>query len=520
MTRLRVFLATAPLAASLACGHADITNSVDRHPTFDTGVAATIIMPNQQSPAMQQPPPGWAAPGAPTSPYGVAPGYPPPAPGSIPGVPPVPVPLPPGAMPPQALGAAGAPAYPYPGYGGYGYPASDPETRFSSIGGAKIDRVGETRVKSKPSFFRYLKVPLAIAALPFKILAWPFVKLGQLATRDDGPPPATAWTPPQGASPAPGVPPRASAVAPGGVAPPGAWPPTRQQVHAAQEQARLAELEQQLATAQAPGAAPAGEPAPQRVASAAATPRSIADELDSLRRRQEASGKLLPEPPPPPTARPAPPVQGLADRVEDRNGDGRPDYWAFKDGERLAREVSDEDADGRTDRVTHYDEAGRISRVSLDTNRDGRPDSWEEYVAGEMVRRRTDTTGDGEPDAWEFHRAGQIQRQERDTDGDGFRDRLAVYANGVLSREEEDRNADGRPDRITWYDAAGQPAKRDEDSDGDGAVDVRSHYEGGKLARRELLTEEALSGAADDVASAPAEEIPGEEVPSDREFRE
>jgi hypothetical protein len=516
MTRLRVLLATAPLAVSLACGHSDITNSVDRHPTFDTGVAATIIMPNQQSPAMQQPPPGWAAPGAPPSPYAVAPGYPQPPPGSIPGVPPVPVPVPPGAAAPAAPGAGAAPAYPYPGYGGYGYPAADPETRFSSIGGAKIDRVGETRVKSKPSFFKYLKVPLAIATLPFRIVAWPFVKLGQWAAgRNDPPQPPVAWTPPQGSAVAQGAP-----TPPGVGGAPGAWPPTRQQVHAAQEQARLSELEQQLAEAQAGGPAPSGGPAPQRVASASAAPRSIADELDALRRRQEAAGKLLPEPPPPPTARPAPPVQGLADRVEDRNGDGRPDYWAFKDGERLAREVIDEDGDGGTDRVVHYDESGRISRVALDTNRDGRPDSWEEYVGGEMVRRRTDTTGDGEPDAWEFHRAGKLERQERDTDGDGFRDRLAVYANGVLAREDEDRNADGRPDRITWYDAAGQPEKRDEDSDGDGAVDVRSHYEGGKLARRELLTEQALTDADGDVASAPAEEVPAEGIGPDREFRE
>jgi hypothetical protein len=510
MHRLRVLIATAPLAATLACGHGDITNSIDRHPTFDTGVAATVIMPGQQTPAMPLPPPGWAAPGAPPSPYAVAPGYPPPGGAPYPAVPPVPVPLPPGALPrgqpaPPGVPQSAAPPYPYP-YPPYGYPAEPETTRYSSIGGAKIDNVGETRVKSKPGFFKYLKVPLAIAALPIKIALWPFKKLGQWATnRDSQPPPAAAWTPP----------PQAGA-APGAYPPPA--PMTRQQLHAAQEQARLAELEQQLGQ-QAQGA-PAPAAAPRAVASAPVTPRSIAEELAALRGAHEAEGKVLPEPPPPPTARPAPPVQGLADKVEDRNGDGRPDFWAYREGDRLVREVSDDSGDGKVDRVVHYDEVGRIARVEEDANHDGRPDAWGEYVAGELVRRRTDTNGDGEPDAWAFHRGGQILRQERDTDADGFRDRLDVYENGGLAREEEDRNADGRPDRITWYDAAGQPTKRDEDSDGDGAVDVRSHYEGGKLARRELLTEEALQEAEGNVAEAKPEDVPATEISPDRAFRE
>ena len=466
MKPLRLLLA-APLMALPACGYTNVNRSIDTHPSADMGVGATILMPSQQAPPMAVPPAGYPYPGAP-------PGYPP-----------------------------GQPQGYVPGQPGYAYapPSPGPPGGYTSIGGISQDVVGSVRVKSTPTWTRYFTWPFALAAAPFK-------KAGEWASRS-----STSYDPAQ----------QAAARSAGGppIPPP---PPTREQVQASQESAHLAELERQLAMAPgAPGAPPspaAAYPAPSPTATATPSPgdRSIAGELAALRRARESAA---PAPPPavpapaPAATRLEPEVRGLAGRVEDRNGDGRPDFWAYQEDGRVVREVYDADGDGQPDKTVYYDSGGGISQMEEDVDRNGRSDAWTEYREGDPLRGRADSNADGTVDSWTFYRAGQIARHERDTDGDGFRDRLDLYEDGRLVREEEDRNADGRPDRVTWYDTAGQVFRQDDDSDGDGAVDVRSHYEGGRLARRELLTDEAL-------AEIQKAQLPdGEEDVSDpRSFRE
>ncbi len=427
-----------PLALAGACNHMDVTQSTDRHPVVDHGVSATILMPGQQAPGMRT-----------GGPYGGAPyGQP--------------------GLPPQA--GYGAP-------GGHAPPPQANPNRFQSFGGSSMADTGSITHKSRPTYLKYLGAPVAVAAAPFK-------KLGK-ALEGKAPPPDPAQ--------------QAAAAGMQGAAPgasvPGA-PMTREQAHAAQENARLGELERQLAMVAAP---PAPAAAPTAPSTSAVPPSSgslsIAEELAAMRDAQSRSRTdptALPAPAPYiPRAVPEP--QGLADQVEDRNGDGRPDFWSFKEGDQVVREVQDADHDGRPDKTVHYAPDGNVSREEEDVNRDGETDAWALYKDGELRARREDTDHDGAVDVWSFYRDGEVARTERDTDGDGFRDRQDLYRNGRLVREEEDRNADGRPDRVTWYDASGQVEKRDDDSDGDGAIDVRSHYEGGKLSRRELLTDEAMA---------------------------
>ena len=460
----------APLALLLAagCNHMDITKSTDKHPVVDHGVSATILMPGQQAPPMRtQASPYGARPTAPPwAPQGQQPPYPAPAPGQ------------------PAYGAApyGQPGYAQGQAGPYAQAAPNPN-RFQSFGGSTIDNTGEVRQKSKPTYMKYLGAPLAIAAAPFKKLGR---KLDQMAKKK-----ASEVDPAQQAAAA------GMGAAPGAQGMP--MPATREQAHAMQEQARLGELERQLAMAAPPAPAygqSAATPSALAPAPAPSSGRlSIAEELARLRGNHAKAGADttgLPAPAPLiPRAQPEP--KGLADHVEDRNGDGRPDFWSFKEGDRVVREVHDADGNGTPDKTVYYDDDGQVRRIEEDLNADGQLDSWAQYRDGEVVRKRVDSDNDGAADSWSFYRGGEIARTERDTDSDGFKDRLDLYQDGRLSREEEDRNADGRPDRVTWYDPAGQVVRRDEDSDGDGAVDIRSHYEGGRLSRRELLTDEALA---------------------------
>jgi hypothetical protein len=209
---------------------------------------------------------------------------------------------------------------------------------------------------------------------------------------------------------------------------------------------------------------------------------------------------------------PAPP----ADRVLDRDGDGRPDHWVhLKDGQ-VARELFDDNADGSPDRSVWRDPVtGHEQRVEEDRNADGRPDLVAEYKDGQLARVRRDADFDGAPDGWSFYRAGQLVREEQDPDGDGFRNRVALYQNGRLASEREDRDGDGRVDRLTRYDGDERVAQRDEDQDGDGLVDARAFYEAGRLVRRELVSETPGDATLDeeDLSSAAWSVDEGEATP-------
>jgi len=248
-------------------------------------------------------------------------------------------------------------------------------------------------------------------------------------------------------------------------------------------------------------------PQPQQLASRAQRPpsSSIADELAALRSGSpapapQASAPVASAPPPAadphalvPRERPAPaPAAPVADRVEDRDGDGAPDHWIYRDASgRPAREQFDENGDARPDRTAWLDPVtGRETRVEEDANLDSRIDTWVEYTDGAVARQRRDTNYDGVPDAWSYYdRAGQLSRQEQDLDGDGYRNRESLYRGGKLAKQREDRDGDGRFDLVTLYDAEERIARRDEDRDGDGKIDTRSIYQAGKLVKREVVSE-------------------------------
>ncbi len=420
------------LVLALGCRTND---SRELAPIFNTGASATIIDPGQSAPAM--PPMMGSHPGA----YGQAP---------------------PGSAPP----AAGTPGTP-------GAAAGAPQaggSRMVMLGGTTTVDTREKQTKQNP-----LKASPLL--WPVYAVAWPFIKISEAVSGGSG-----KTTRRSSGNPAPAVPPPSATAA-------------RRDAQATHEREKLAAMERALQEQAANP--PVSAPAP------AGATLSIAEELAALRQRGTPTRELLPRDPerewhsgaPAPSAQPAPrAAAGPADRVEDRDGDGRPDHWMHHSDGRLAREIYDDDGDGRIDRSLFYDpDTELLARAEEDTDADGRVDSWAYYDGGRLTRRRADSNGDGVVDTWTFYRDEVMTRHEEDSNGDGFRDRIDYYEDGRLARRTEDADGDGRPNQTTRFDSAGHPSELEEDRDGDGEIDVRSYYAEGRLVRRELLHPETVS---------------------------
>ena len=218
------------------------------------------------------------------------------------------------------------------------------------IGGAEIDEVTHPSIHQDPLILKTLFAPVAIVALA--------VQEGYEALQGDPQPVVAAGRPRARAAPGP---PRLRRA------------PTRQ--------SQLEALERQVGRPRSRRPPPASR-ARRRPRLARAAPRqrplSIADELASLQRRVPPRG-VAPAPAAAPAAGASTPT-GVADKVSDRNGDGRPDLWQYRENGVLVRELFDEDGDGRVDHTIRYDPAtGQKRCEEEDTNVDGLVDSWVEY---------------------------------------------------------------------------------------------------------------------------------------------
>jgi hypothetical protein len=115
-------------------------------------------------------------------------------------------------------------------------------------------------------------------------------------------------------------------------------------------------------------------------------------------------------------------------RTDDLNRDGRPDVWRG------------------------YGRDGRIARIAVDTNFDGRSDVEELYENGILVRRQTDRNFDDQIDlVQDFDPATrQIVRSLTDVNADGVADLLVLFQNGtpVFSKWMSTGARDGLPETL------------------------------------------------------------------------
>jgi hypothetical protein len=139
----------------------------------------------------------------------------------------------------------------------------------------------------------------------------------------------------------------------------------------------------------------------------------------------------------------------------DTNGNGKLDTVALMDGGRVVRVEADEDENGTVDRWEYYtsnpgqttgagQSADVLERVERATNRDGRVNRWEFFDAGTLTRVNEDTNGDGRVDKWEEYAQGTLTVMALDTVGRGTPDRKLVYSDGNLDHIEIDPDGSGR----------------------------------------------------------------------------
>jgi antitoxin component YwqK of YwqJK toxin-antitoxin module len=214
--------------------------------------------------------------------------------------------------------------------------------------------------------------------------------------------------------------------------------------------------------------------------------------------------------------------------------DGKRIVTLFKNGKPNLQTI-EEKGDGRiTQRIT-FDEDGIIHRAEVDSDRDGRMDTWQHYRAGDMVKVEQDRNHDGRIDAvmeyekgvrkkvlldrdWDgrfesrqlFTESPWSMVTEFDTKGEGRFDERYFYRGDILRVKEifsssearwiaveefneegrilisrEASGTDGRYD-LTWhYDKDEKVYLGEKDSDGDGRTDIWFYYEKGLLKRVE-----------------------------------
>jgi hypothetical protein len=109
--------------------------------------------------------------------------------------------------------------------------------------------------------------------------------------------------------------------------------------------------------------------------------------------------------------------------------------------------------------VAQYDDkTGRMKRLEVDTNKNGKMDTWT-YMDGTRIDRiEIDRDEDDKIDRWEYYTDNKMVRVGTSTRGDGVVDEWAFQGpNGVVSRVETDVDRDGRIDKWEHFDPPAYP---------------------------------------------------------------
>lgn len=197
---------------------------------------------------------------------------------------------------------------------------------------------------------------------------------------------------------------------------------------------------------------------------------------------------------------------------EDSNGDGKIDQVAHLNGDgKLVRLEIDQNGDGRFEVVQRYDN-GVLTSLETDTDGDGTANERDSFQGEKRLRHekldtkgravemlsfdsqnrvqewQRDTTGDGKIDTVHEYAGGILIRITRDGNGDGKIDIWERYEKGILAEQKKDSNGNGRIDQVVFYLESGEPKKSLHDTDGNGTLETARHYRGGKLDREEQDT--------------------------------
>jgi hypothetical protein len=142
----------------------------------------------------------------------------------------------------------------------------------------------------------------------------------------------------------------------------------------------------------------------------------------------------------------------LSQLTVDGTKDGKPNIVSYMDGTKFVRIEIDADEDGHVERWEYYGADQRLEKVGFSRSNDGIPDSWAfQGTDGSIARVEVSTKRDGKVDRTEFYVNGELSRAEEDTDGDGLLDKWEEYAAGSLTRVSFDTTKSGKPTTTIDY---------------------------------------------------------------------
>jgi hypothetical protein len=132
--------------------------------------------------------------------------------------------------------------------------------------------------------------------------------------------------------------------------------------------------------------------------------------------------------------------------------DGKPNIYSYMDGAKFVRIEIDNDEDGKIDRWEYYGPDQALEKVGSSRLNDGKQDLWAYQGAdGTVSKIELSTKRDGKIDRVEFYEKGALVRAEQDSDGDGRPDKWETYAEGALATASFDTKHTGVPDQVIDY---------------------------------------------------------------------
>jgi hypothetical protein len=145
---------------------------------------------------------------------------------------------------------------------------------------------------------------------------------------------------------------------------------------------------------------------------------------------------------------------------KDDNHDGKPDHFSTYRNGKIAKVEVDRNFDGKIDKWEFFDREGRPERMELDENFDGKPDLWYFYENGSLRRVEQDTDFNGQPDWFYFYENSLLVRADCRPNGSKIVTRRRLYEHGVLREEWVDEDRDGKFDYKILHDPFGVTSER------------------------------------------------------------
>jgi hypothetical protein len=127
-------------------------------------------------------------------------------------------------------------------------------------------------------------------------------------------------------------------------------------------------------------------------------------------------------------------------------------------------------------RADYDPETGRLRRLSVDLDRNGRHDAISVMDGARIDYVEVDADENGKTDRWDFYRGHMLERVGFSRLNDGVMDSQSIYAtDGTVARIELSTGRDGRFNRVEWYEA-GVLVRSEEDTNSDGRPDKWETY--------------------------------------------